>query len=234
MGEMINFSVTQTQTMTSKEIAELTGKNHADVMRDIRNLQDQVGTESIFALSFIINELPNGGSKQLPMYSLDKKQTLLLISGYNALLRLKIINRWEELENKNLESYKVEDPIERAKAWIREQEAIKLQIQEANEQKTIAENKVKLLTHVEKMYTATEIAKECGLSSAIALNMFLSQEKIHYKVNDTWVPYSEYSNKGYFHLKQEVLDTGKVIYHRKITQMGREFIIDLINKKASN
>jgi phage regulator Rha-like protein len=72
MGEMINFSVTQTQTMTSKEIAELTGKNHADVMRDIRNLQDQVGTESIFALSFIINELPNGGSKQLPMYSLDK------------------------------------------------------------------------------------------------------------------------------------------------------------------
>ena len=231
---MINFSVTQTQTMTSKEIAELTGKNHADVMRDIRNLQDQVGTESIFALSFIINELPNGGSKQLPMYSLDKKQTLLLISGYNALLRLKIINRWEELENKNLESYKVEDPIERAKAWIREQEAIKLQIQEANEQKTIAENKVKLLTHVEKMYTATEIAKECGLSSAIALNMFLSQEKIHYKVNDTWVPYSEYSNKGYFHLKQEVLDTGKVIYHRKITQMGREFIIDLINKKASN
>jgi phage regulator Rha-like protein len=234
MGEMINFSVTQTQTMTSKEIAELTGKNHADVMRDIRNLQDQVGTESIFALSFIINELPNGGSKQLPMYSLDKKQTLLLISGYNALLRLKIINRWEELENKNLESYKVEDPIERAKAWIREQEAIKLQIQEANAQKTIAENKIKLLTHVEKMYTATEIAKECGLSSAIALNMFLSQEKIHYKVNDTWVPYSEYSNKGYFHLKQEVLDTGKVIYHRKITQMGREFIIDLINKKASN
>ena len=231
---MINFSVTQTQTMTSKEIAELTGKNHADVMRDIRNLQDQVGTESIFALSFIINELPNGGSKQLPMYSLDKKQTLLLISGYNALLRLKIINRWEELENKNLESYKVEDPIERAKAWIREQEAIKLQIQEANAQKTIAENKIKLLTHVEKMYTATEIAKECGLSSAIALNMFLSQEKIHYKVNDTWVPYSEYSNKGYFHLKQEVLDTGKVIYHRKITQMGREFIIDLINKKASN
>jgi phage regulator Rha-like protein len=234
MGEMINFSVTQTQTMTSKEIAELTGKNHADVMRDIRNLQDQVGTESIFALSFIINELPNGGSKQLPMYSLDKKQTLLLISGYNALLRLKIINRWEELENKNLESYKVEDPIERAKAWIREQEAIKLQIQEANAQKTIAENKIKLLTHVEKMYTATEIAKECGLSSAIALNMFLSQEKIHYKVNDTWVPYSEYSNKGYFHLKQEVLDTGKVIYHRKITQMGREFIIDLVNKKASN
>jgi prophage antirepressor-like protein len=105
---------------------------------------------------------------------------------------------------------------------------------EEEEKRVIAEEKVKLLTHVEKMYTATEIAKECGLSSAIALNMFLSQEKIHYKVNDTWVPYSEYSNKGYFHLKQEVLDTGKVIYHRKITQMGREFIIDLINKKASN
>jgi Rha family phage regulatory protein len=230
MGEMINFSVTQTQTMTSKEIAELTGKEHKNVMRDIQILKEQIGTE----LKFELSEYKDSTGRTLPMYSLDKKQTLLLISGYNALLRLKIINRWEELENKNLESYKVEDPIERAKAWIREQEAIKLQIQEANAQKTIAENKIKLLTHVEKMYTATEIAKECGLSSAIALNMFLSQEKIHYKVNDTWVPYSEYSNKGYFHLKQEVLDTGKVIYHRKITQMGREFIIDLINKKASN
>lgn len=27
---------------------------------------------------------------------------------------------------------------------------------------------------------------------------------------------------------QEVLDSGKVIYHRKITQTGREFILDLI------
>jgi phage regulator Rha-like protein len=120
--DLIKFGGDQTQTMTSKEIAELTGKNHADVLRDIRNLQEQVGTESIFALSFIINELPNGGSKQLPMYSLDKKQTLLLISGYNALLRLKIINRWEELEMQNLPSYQIEDDDLRFQRWKEEKE----------------------------------------------------------------------------------------------------------------
>jgi prophage antirepressor-like protein len=105
---------------------------------------------------------------------------------------------------------------------------------EEEERRVIAEEKVKLLTHVEKMYTATEIAKECGLPSAIALNTFLVDQRIQYKVNDTWVPYSEHSNKGYFHMKQEVLDNGKVIYHRKITQIGREFILELINKKGSS
>lgn len=105
---------------------------------------------------------------------------------------------------------------------------------EEEEKRVIAEEKVKLLTHVDKMYTATEIAKECGLPSAIALNTFLADQRIQYKVNDTWVPYSEHSNKGYFHVKQEVLDSGRVIYHRKITQIGREFILELMNKKGSN
>lgn len=92
--ELIKFGGDQTQTMSSKEIAELTGKEHSHVMRDIRNLQDQIGGETIFGLSSYLSEQ----GKELPMYSLDKKQTLLLVSGYNALLRLKIINRWEELE----------------------------------------------------------------------------------------------------------------------------------------
>jgi prophage antirepressor-like protein len=100
------------------------------------------------------------------------------------------------------------------------------------ERRVIAEEKIKLLTHVEKMYTATEVGKEAGFLSAIALNNFLAEQKVQYKVNDTWVPYSEYANKGYFHMKQDVLDTGKVIYHRKITQIGREFILDLIDKKS--
>ncbi len=84
----------QTQTMTSKEIAELTGKRHDKVLRDIKNLQEQVGTETTFGVS----EYKDLTGRTLPMYELDKKQTLLLVSGYNALLRLKIINRWEELE----------------------------------------------------------------------------------------------------------------------------------------
>jgi len=90
-----------------------------------------------------------------------------------------------------------------------------------------AERKNAILTHVNKTYTVTEIAKELGLKSAIALNKILADKKIQYQVNGTWVMYSNYSDLGYEEIKQEVLDSGKVIYHRKITQLGREFILNL-------
>jgi Rha family phage regulatory protein len=117
--DLIKLGGDQTQKMSSKEIAELTGKNHADVLRDIRNLQEQVGNESIFALV----DYKDAKGETRPMYSLDKKQTLLLISGYNALLRLKIINRWEELEmQKSLPSYQIEDDDLRFQRWKEEKE----------------------------------------------------------------------------------------------------------------
>ena len=95
-----------------------------------------------------------------------------------------------------------------------------------------AERKNAILMHVNKTYTITEIAKELGLKSAIQLNRILAEKKIQYQVNGTWVMFSQYSNCGYEEIKQEVLDSGKVIYHRRITQMGREFILDLLGKTA--
>lgn len=90
-----------------------------------------------------------------------------------------------------------------------------------------AERKNAILMHVNKTYTMTEIAKEIGMKSAIQLNKLLAEKKIQYQVNGTWVMYSRYSDLGYEEIKQEVLDSGKVIYHRRITQMGREFILKL-------
>lgn len=95
-----------------------------------------------------------------------------------------------------------------------------------------AERKNAILMHVNKTYTITEIAKELGLKSAIQLNRILSEKKIQYQVNGTWVMFSQYSNCGYEEIKQEVLDSGKVICHRRITQMGREFILGLFEKTA--
>lgn len=76
-----------------------------------------------------------------------------------------------------------------------------------------AERKNAILTHVNKTYTMTEIAKELGMRSAQELNKLLEENKIQYKVNGTWVMYSDYSNLGYEEIKQEVLDNGNVIYH---------------------
>ena len=90
-----------------------------------------------------------------------------------------------------------------------------------------AERKNAILMHVNKTYTMTAIAKEIGMKSAIQLNKLLAEKKIQYQVNGTWVFYSQYSDLGYEEIKQEILDSGKVIYHRRITQMGREFILKL-------
>ena len=96
-----------------------------------------------------------------------------------------------------------------------------------------AEKKNAILTHVNKTYTMTEIAKELNLKSATELNRILADKHIQYKVNNTWVFYSDYSNLGYEEIKQEVLDNGHVIYHRKITQMGRAFILRLFEEAVA-
>lgn len=95
-----------------------------------------------------------------------------------------------------------------------------------------AERKNAILTHVNKTYTMTEIAKELNMKSAVQLNKLLAEKKIQYHVNGTWVMYSKYSDLGYEEIKQEVLDSGRVIYHRRITQIGREFILELFSEKA--
>lgn len=101
----------------------------------------------------------------------------------------------------------------------------------ASEEKRIeAERKNEILMHVNTTYTATEIAKELNMKSANELNKALSDMKVQYKVGNTWVLYSQYSNKGYEEIKQETLDNGKVVYHRKFTQMGRDFILNLFKK----
>lgn len=94
-----------------------------------------------------------------------------------------------------------------------------------------AERKNSILMHVNKTYTATEIAKELGLKSAIELNKKLTEKKIQYKQNNTWVMYSKYADRGYEQIKQEVLDNGRVVYHRRFTQLGRDFILNILGEK---
>lgn len=95
-----------------------------------------------------------------------------------------------------------------------------------------AEQTNAILMHVKKTYTASEIAKELGMRSAIELNKWLEEKGIQYKVNDTWLPKAEYADRGFFDIKQDVLDNGHVIYHRRITQLGREFILELSGSVA--
>lgn len=86
--------------MTSLEIAEVTGKEHFNVMRDIRNILAQGVSQLNFEFSSYKQPQPNGGYKEVPMYHLTPRGCLILASGYNAVLREKIIDRLFELEDK--------------------------------------------------------------------------------------------------------------------------------------
>lgn len=93
--------------------------------------------------------------------------------------------------------------------------------------------KLDLLTHSKKLYTTTEIAKELGFRSANALNQKLESMKIQYKVNRTWVLTARYAEKGYVSIKQDILDNGTIIYDRKWTESGRQFLLDKFAKKTA-
>ena len=103
-------------------------------------------------------------------------------------------------------------------------------LKEEKQKRAEAEKHVMILTHTNKTYTATEIAKEIGMKSANELNKWLEKKKVQYKVNGTWVPCSGYSDRAWFEIKQEELDNGHIIYHRKITGIVRDGILSLCKR----
>lgn len=82
------------ESMSSLEIAEVTGKEHKNVMRDIQTLLSQ----GVDKLNFERISYKDSMNRVRDAYQLTYKGVLILASGYNPVLREKIINRWEELE----------------------------------------------------------------------------------------------------------------------------------------
>lgn len=130
----------------------------------------------------------------------------------------------KKLISLSLPSYQIEDKIERAKKWIKEQE----QLQQAQLEASDAKERVNMLIHNGKPYTSSEIAKECNLKSAQVLNTLLSEKGIQFKQNGTWLLYSKYADKGLVSIKQTILDNGRIIYDRQWTGKGRDFILNLL------
>ena len=93
MNQSMNLGMNK--TMSSREVAELTGKRHDHVLRDIKNLIEQ---GAISAPNFGAAEYTDAQGKPRPEYLLDFDATMTLVTGYNAVLRAKVIKRWRELE----------------------------------------------------------------------------------------------------------------------------------------
>lgn len=82
------------ETMSSLQIAEITGKRHDAILRDIRHLI----TQGVNAHNFVEVEYTDKKGEKRPCFELTKKGCLILASGYDARLRERIVDRWEELE----------------------------------------------------------------------------------------------------------------------------------------
>jgi phage regulator Rha-like protein len=90
-------SMDNKETMGSLEIAELTNKQHSDVLKDIKRILEEC---NIHSEDFLFAYKGNNG-QNYRCYKLPKRECDLVVSGYSAKYRLAIIDRWHELELAN-------------------------------------------------------------------------------------------------------------------------------------
>ena len=91
------LQITNQTTMSSREIAELTKKEHGHVKRDIETMLIELEID-VSTFGHIYKDSMNRDQTE---YLLDKENTLILVSGYNVKIRQAIIKRWQELETKS-------------------------------------------------------------------------------------------------------------------------------------
>ena len=97
MKELINIK--DDVKMSSREIAELTGKRHDHVLRDIATLNESYGKISLPKVGE--RDYVNSRGQVYREFELTKMQTFDLMTGYDSILRIRVNRRWEELEKKN-------------------------------------------------------------------------------------------------------------------------------------
>ena len=89
---IVNFDAER--TMTSREIAELTGKKHKHVLREIENMLDELGLSCCdFAFA-----LPDSHGRLKPCFHLPYRECMILVTGYGSPMLERVVDRWEALE----------------------------------------------------------------------------------------------------------------------------------------
>lgn len=165
-------------TMSSREIAGLCEKRHDHVMADIRNMLNELKIQSPeFSGDYIDSK-----GRTYPCFYLPKDLTLTLIAGYNVILRKRIIDRWQELENQQKPS-----------ALSRKDLALMVIAAEEENERLQLENKQQA-THIESLesyfrsgMTAPQFAKSLNGVNSSQINAHLHQVKWLYKdSNGDW------------------------------------------------
>lgn len=206
---------TQAQTMSSVDIAELTGKQHKNVMRDIDKMFEELGQlKSEPSSSYI-----NSQNKSQPCYNLDKEMTLTLVSGYNVKLRHAIIKRWQELED----------------TQFRIPQSLPEALQLAADQAKLLEEQRPAVEFVEKYVDASgnktfrEVCKLLKVNER-KFRYFLVNTGVMYRLNGAWTAYAQHLDAG------RLKTFTNTFNDRNITQLyftpkGVEWIIRFYNEQ---
>lgn len=92
----MNNLVSNKETMSSLQIAEIAGKPHNDVLKAIRAMEP--AWVKITKGNFSLSEYKDSTGRLLPMYQLSKTECLYIATKFNDEARAKLVIRWEQLE----------------------------------------------------------------------------------------------------------------------------------------
>ena len=203
--ENINIQVLEANnvlTMSSLEIAELTGKRHDHVMVDIGKMLSDLGKAAPDFAGTAFYEV-NNAKRSRKIYNLPKRETLILVSGYSVAMRARIIDRWQELEQKESARFKMPKTLSEALLLAGQQAALAEERQRLLEQQ---KPKVEFAETVERSdgtLSIGDFAKLLPKEWKIGRNkLFKWLRDNKYLMKDN-VPYQRYVNEGLF----EVIET---------------------------
>lgn len=219
--------------MTSREIAELTGKQHQHVKRDVEKMLTELG-EDVSSFGRIYYD---GMNRSQTEFALDRELTETLLTGYSAVLRRKVIARWRELEAMaaspvtSLPDFT--NPAVAARAWAEQFEAklaLSAQIAADAPKVAFAEaiRQVDGVCHIEK------IAKTLGFGR----NKFFKRLRDDRILMSGNIPYQKYIDREYFTVIEQEPYTGKDgVKHPTFTPMvtgaGQVFLARKYSPTAS-
>ena len=180
--------------MSSREIAELCGKNHSHVLRDIREMIKQIGNPSLDYKQYQTLRDDIGRTASI---NLNKDLTMTLITGYRADIRYQVIKRWQELEQSAAAPVMPAIPQTFSEALL-----LAGSLQQKIEQDAPKVAHYDSIVDRHALLTATQVGQKLGLS-ATKLNIFLDTLNVYNKnvkrsrVFNTW-----FTAKGLGELKQ--------------------------------
>ena len=182
-------------TMTSREIAELTGKDHSNVMRDVRSMVDAISTDSDLNPCAKSTTYTGKDGRQYPQYELDKDTCLTLLLGYDAAARMKVVKRWQELEAVAQTPFAI--PQTMAEALRLAADEMERRVQAENSLALAAPKAAafELVAADTKSLTFTQAAKVLGIKRD-EMTKWMAANRWVYRQNGSWVAYQQQIEAG--------------------------------------